>query len=126
MSRLPDISHSVPRPAKLVLKTAHYSTLMLPAQTKGKNAAETAVKNSKKLLEQQEQAESAREELPELEERSKVLQTDLDVATADLAAQRPVSRAAMIIIMALWLAGAVAMGWIGYAYWTGRDRPDAG
>ena len=37
-------------------------------------------------------------------------------ARADLAAERPVSRTTMTIIIALWLIGAVAMGWIFHAY----------
>jgi uncharacterized membrane protein YkvA (DUF1232 family) len=37
-------------------------------------------------------------------------------ARADLAAERPVSRTTMTIIIALWLVGAVAMGWVFHAY----------
>ena len=37
-------------------------------------------------------------------------------ARADLAAERPVSRTTMTIIIALWLIGAVAMGWVFHAY----------
>ena len=43
-------------------------------------------------------------------------------ARADEAAQRPVSRAAMIVIVLLWLAGALTVGWFGYAWWAGRQR----
>jgi len=42
-------------------------------------------------------------------------------ATADKAAQRPVSRAGMVVIMMLWIFGALVLGWIVYAYW---DRPN--
>ena len=30
----------------------------------------------------------------------------------------------MIFIIALWLAGAIALAWTGHAYWTGRNLPD--
>jgi uncharacterized membrane protein YkvA (DUF1232 family) len=46
-------------------------------------------------------------------------------ARADQAGQRPVSRTGMIIILALWLLGAMALAWAGHAYWLGRSRPDA-
>jgi uncharacterized membrane protein YkvA (DUF1232 family) len=39
-------------------------------------------------------------------------------ATAIEAGQRPVSRAGMIAIMVLWIFGATALGWIGYAHWV--------
>ena len=43
-------------------------------------------------------------------------------ARADLAAGRPVSRTTMTIIIALWLVGAVAMGWIFHAYLVQSKR----
>jgi uncharacterized membrane protein YkvA (DUF1232 family) len=43
---------------------------------------------------------------------------------ADEAGQRPASRAGMIFIIALWLAGAIALAWAGHTYWTGRNLPD--
>ena len=46
-------------------------------------------------------------------------------AKADQAALHPVSRTGMIAIIMLWLAGAVALGWLGYAHWVGRNLPDA-
>lgn len=46
-------------------------------------------------------------------------------AKADQAGQHPVSRTAMIVIIVLWLAGASALGWFGYAHWVGRSLPDA-
>lgn len=33
------------------------------------------------------------------------------------AAERPTSRSGMIAIIALWLASALLMGWLGYRYW---------
>ena len=42
-------------------------------------------------------------------------------ATADKAAQRPVSRAGMVVIMMLWMFGALVLGWIVYVHW---DRPN--
>ena len=41
-------------------------------------------------------------------------------ARADEAAQRPVSRAGMAAIILLWIAGALTLGWIGYAWWYWR------
>jgi len=38
-------------------------------------------------------------------------------ARADLAVQLPVSRTAMIAIVAIWLVGAITMGWLFYADW---------
>lgn len=38
-------------------------------------------------------------------------------ASADEAGQRPVSRAGMVAIILLWIAGALVLGWIGYAWW---------
>jgi uncharacterized membrane protein YkvA (DUF1232 family) len=37
---------------------------------------------------------------------------------ADAAEQRPRSRGAAIIIVAIWMVGAAALGWAGYAYWN--------
>ena len=39
-------------------------------------------------------------------------------ARADEAGQRPTSRAGMVAIILLWIAGALVLGWIGYAWWT--------
>lgn len=36
---------------------------------------------------------------------------------ASEAAGRPSSRAGMIAILALWIAGALLLGWLGYRYW---------
>lgn len=38
---------------------------------------------------------------------------------ASEAVSRPSSRAGMIAIVALWIAGAALLGWVGYRYWTG-------
>jgi uncharacterized membrane protein YkvA (DUF1232 family) len=38
-------------------------------------------------------------------------------AMASAAAQRPVSKAAAIIIVALWISGAALLGWMVFAYW---------
>jgi uncharacterized membrane protein YkvA (DUF1232 family) len=38
-------------------------------------------------------------------------------ARADEAGQRPVSRAGMVAIILLWIAGALTLSWIGYAWW---------
>ena len=38
-------------------------------------------------------------------------------ATANAAAQRPVSKAAAIIIVALWISGAALLGWIAFVHW---------
>jgi uncharacterized membrane protein YkvA (DUF1232 family) len=46
-------------------------------------------------------------------------------AKASQAGRRPVSRAGMIVIIALWLLGALALGWVGHSYWAGRNRLDA-
>ena len=37
---------------------------------------------------------------------------------ADEARQRPRSRGAAIVIVAIWMVGAAALGWAGYAYWN--------
>jgi uncharacterized membrane protein YkvA (DUF1232 family) len=37
---------------------------------------------------------------------------------ADAAEQRPRSRGAAIIIVTIWMVGAAALGWAGYAYWN--------
>ena len=39
-------------------------------------------------------------------------------AKADEAGQRPSSRAGMVAIILLWIAGALMMGWAGYAWWS--------
>jgi uncharacterized membrane protein YkvA (DUF1232 family) len=39
-------------------------------------------------------------------------------AIANEAGQRPVSRAGMFAIIVLWIFGALALGWFGYARWT--------
>jgi uncharacterized membrane protein YkvA (DUF1232 family) len=41
-------------------------------------------------------------------------------AKAAEAAQRPTSRAGMIAIIVVWIAGALALGWIGYVHWDWR------
>jgi uncharacterized membrane protein YkvA (DUF1232 family) len=41
-------------------------------------------------------------------------------AKADEAAQRPVSRAGMVAIILLWIAGPSTLGWICYAWWRRR------
>jgi uncharacterized membrane protein YkvA (DUF1232 family) len=38
-------------------------------------------------------------------------------AMASAAAQRPVSKAAAIIIVALWISGAALLGWMAFVYW---------
>jgi uncharacterized membrane protein YkvA (DUF1232 family) len=38
-------------------------------------------------------------------------------AVASAAAQRPVSKAAAIIIVALWISGAALLGWMAFVYW---------
>jgi uncharacterized membrane protein YkvA (DUF1232 family) len=38
-------------------------------------------------------------------------------ATANAAAQRPVSKAAALIIVALWISGAALLGWIAFVHW---------
>jgi uncharacterized membrane protein YkvA (DUF1232 family) len=38
-------------------------------------------------------------------------------ATATAAAQRPVSKAAAIIIVACWISGAALLGWIAFIHW---------
>jgi uncharacterized membrane protein YkvA (DUF1232 family) len=44
-------------------------------------------------------------------------------AKADEAGRRPVSRAGMMAIILLWIAGALTLGWIGYAWWHRHDAP---
>jgi uncharacterized membrane protein YkvA (DUF1232 family) len=41
------------------------------------------------------------------------------------AVRRPVSTAGMIAVVAIWLAGALMMGWLGYRYWTLEPSPAA-
>ena len=38
-------------------------------------------------------------------------------AKADDAGQRPVSRMGMVAIILIWIAGALALGWLTYAHW---------
>ena len=38
-------------------------------------------------------------------------------ARANKAGQRPVSRTGMVAIVLIWIAGALALGWFGYAQW---------
>src|SRR6202048_1994954 len=38
-------------------------------------------------------------------------------AIANEAAQRPTSRAGMVAIVLMWIAGALALGWFAYAQW---------
>jgi uncharacterized membrane protein YkvA (DUF1232 family) len=38
-------------------------------------------------------------------------------AIASAAAQRPVSKTAAIIIVALWISGAALLGWMAFVYW---------
>ena len=38
-------------------------------------------------------------------------------ATASAAAQRPVSKAGAIIIIALWISGAALLGWMAFVHW---------
>jgi uncharacterized membrane protein YkvA (DUF1232 family) len=38
-------------------------------------------------------------------------------AVASAAAQRPVSKAAAIVIVALWISGAAMLGWIAFFHW---------
>ena len=38
-------------------------------------------------------------------------------AAASLAAQRAVSKAAAMVIVALWISGAAVLGWIAFAHW---------
>jgi uncharacterized membrane protein YkvA (DUF1232 family) len=40
-------------------------------------------------------------------------------AMASAATQRPVSKAAAIIIVALWISGAALLGWIAFVHWRG-------
>lgn len=41
-------------------------------------------------------------------------------AKAAEAVQRPASRAGMVAIILVWIAGALALGWIGYVHWGWR------
>ena len=43
-------------------------------------------------------------------------------AKADEAGQRPTSRAGMAAIILLWIAGALMLGWAGYAWWSRPQR----
>ena len=62
--------------------------LVVYVQAKAKSAADGSSKNKRKVLEQQQQAESAKEEVPQLQARSKELQEDLEAATAHLASMQ--------------------------------------
>jgi uncharacterized membrane protein YkvA (DUF1232 family) len=42
-------------------------------------------------------------------------------AQADAAERRPRSRTAAIIIITIWILAAVALGWVGFAFWTRRN-----
>lgn len=44
---------------------------------------------------------------------------------ADEAGQLPVSRTGLIIVVMLWLIGAMALGYAGYSCWAGRNSPNA-
>ena len=46
-------------------------------------------------------------------------------AKASEAAQRPVSKGAAMIIMAIWIFGAAIMGWAGFAYWRQSNQATA-
>ncbi len=39
-------------------------------------------------------------------------------ARASEAGQRPISRAGMAAIIALWVVGALTLGWLGYTWWN--------
>jgi uncharacterized membrane protein YkvA (DUF1232 family) len=39
-------------------------------------------------------------------------------AKADAAGQRPTSRAGMLAIILLWIAGALTLAWLGHAWWN--------
>jgi uncharacterized membrane protein YkvA (DUF1232 family) len=39
-------------------------------------------------------------------------------AKADEAGQRPISRGGMVAIILVWIAGALLLGWAGYAWWN--------
>jgi uncharacterized membrane protein YkvA (DUF1232 family) len=39
-------------------------------------------------------------------------------AKASEAAKRPTSRAGMVVVILLWMTGALTLGWIGYAHWS--------
>ena len=41
-------------------------------------------------------------------------------AKADAAGRRPISRGGMAAIILLWIASALTLGWIGYAWWSRR------
>src|SRR5256884_6641858 len=43
-------------------------------------------------------------------------------ARANEAGQRPTSRAGMTAIILVWIAGALTLGWIGYAWWSRPKR----
>ena len=39
-------------------------------------------------------------------------------AKADAAGRRPVSRGGLIAIIVLWILATMALGWVGYVYWS--------
>jgi uncharacterized membrane protein YkvA (DUF1232 family) len=46
-------------------------------------------------------------------------------AKASEAGQRPISKGAAIIIMSIWIFGAVILGWAGFAYWRRPNQATA-
>jgi hypothetical protein len=40
-------------------------------------------------------------------------------AKANQAGLRPVNKTGMIVVIALWLLAALALGWVGYSHWAG-------
>jgi uncharacterized membrane protein YkvA (DUF1232 family) len=39
------------------------------------------------------------------------------------AAGRPTSIAGLVVVIGVWIAGALLMGWLGYRYWTAELEP---
>jgi hypothetical protein len=39
-------------------------------------------------------------------------------AAAAIAAERPISRTAAVVIMLIWIASVALLGWLGDRYWT--------
>jgi hypothetical protein len=46
-------------------------------------------------------------------------------AKANAAGQRPVSKDAAIVIMAIWIFGAAILGWAGFSYWRQSNQATA-